>query len=333
MKKSTFDRCRRAVPTMTSAQRHDFKVAIEWRDKKDLVAEVVSLVGTPTACPHCRHQEIRPWGQDAGLPRFRCRGCKRTFNALTGTPLAGLHHKDRWLFFLEKFSEGESVRKAAWRCGINTKAAFLWRHRFLALPANLKARKESGIVETDETFFLRSYKGQRGGLPRRARKRGGRAAKRGLSREQVPVLVVRDRSGATSEAILPKDNHREIEAVLRPLLARDSILCSDGGGKGPIALAAHDIGVAHRAVNLSKGIRVLEGVYHIVRHEKSCRRLFNGTEVWCRSEPPVPSGEPIGQGAAGNGWVPSARDNASLARGVPIVRFGLGAAGIGYPGS
>jgi transposase-like protein len=248
---------------MTSAQRHDLKIAIEWRDKKDLVAEVVSLVGTPTACPHCRHPEIRPWGQDAGLPRFRCRGCKRTFNALTGTPLAGLHHKDRWMFFLEKFSEGESVRKAAWRCGINTKAAFLWRHRFLALPANLKARKESGIVETDETFFLRSYKGQRGGLPRRARKRGGRAAKRGLSREQVPVLVVRDRSGATADAILPKDNHREIEAVLKPLLARDAVLCSDGGGKGPIVLAAHDIGVAHRAVNLSKGIRVLAGVYHI----------------------------------------------------------------------
>ena len=146
MKKSTFDRCRRAVPTMTSAQRHDFKVAIEWRDKKDLVAEVVSLVGTPTACPHCRHQEIRPWGQDAGLPRFRCRGCKRTFNALTGTPLAGLHHKDRWLFFLEKFSEGE------------------------------EGRKESGIVETDETFFLRSYRGS--GADSRDRPENGAAGPR-----------------------------------------------------------------------------------------------------------------------------------------------------------
>ncbi len=263
MKKRPFDRCLRAVPTMTSAQRHDLKILIERRDKKDLVAEVASLVGTPTACPHCHHPEIRPWGHAAGLHRYRCQGCKRTFGPLTNTPLAGLHHKDRWMFFLEKFSEGESVRKAAWRCGINTKAAFLWRHRFLALPANLKAREENGIVETDETWFLRSYKGQRGGLPRRARKRGGRAAKRGLSREQVPVLVVRDRSGATSDAILPKDDHWEIEAVLRPLLARDAVLCSDGGGKGPIALAARDMGVAHRAVNLSKGIRVLAGVYHI----------------------------------------------------------------------
>ena len=126
------------------------------------------------------------------------------------------------MFFLEKFNEGESVRKAAGRYGINTKSAFLWRHRFLALPANLKARKESGIVETDETFFLRSYKGQRSGR---------RSAKRGLSREQVPV--VRDRSGAAAEAILPKDDHRETLAVLRPLLAWDAVLCSVGGGRAP----------------------------------------------------------------------------------------------------
>ncbi len=283
MKKCIFQRCFRAVDSMTSTQRHELKATIEHWDKKDLVAEVVSLVGTLTTCPHCHHSKIRPWGQAAGLPRFRCLGCKRTFNALTNTPLSGLHHKDRWLFFLEKFSEGESVRKAAWRCGINTKAAFLWRHRFLALPACLKARKESGIVKTDETWFLRSYKGQRGDLPRWARKRGGRAAKRGLSREQVPVLVVRDRSGATSDAILPKDNRREIKTVLEPLLARDTVLCSDGGGKGPIAVAAREIGVAHRAVNLNKGIRILAGVYHIQNANAYHSRLKEMDETLPRS--------------------------------------------------
>ncbi len=90
-------------------------------------------------------------------------------------------------------------------------------------------------------------------------KTGRRAARRGLFREQVPVLVVRDRSGATSDAI-PKDNHREIEAVLGPLLARDAVLCSDGGGKGPIAVATRKRSVAHRAVNLSAmGVRVFAG--------------------------------------------------------------------------
>ena len=120
------------------------------------VAEVVSLVGNP---PFILIAAIRRSGHGGTRPdsrASRCRGCKRTFNASTDTPLAGLHHKDRWMFFLEKFNEGESVRKAAWQCGVNTKAAFLWRHRFLALRASLRARKESGIAETDETFFLRS---------------------------------------------------------------------------------------------------------------------------------------------------------------------------------
>ena len=75
--------------------------------------------------------------------------------------------------------------------------------------------------------------------------------------------MVRDRSGATADAILPKDGHRETFAVLKPLLARDAVLCSDGRGKGPIALAARERSVDHRAVNLSKEIRVLTGVYHI----------------------------------------------------------------------
>ena len=75
--------------------------------------------------------------------------------------------------------------------------------------------------------------------------------------------MVRDRSGATAEAILPADNHQAIGAVLDPLVDRDAILCTDGGGRGPLALAARELGIAHRAVNLSRGIRVLAGVFHI----------------------------------------------------------------------
>ena len=92
-------------------------------------------------------------------------------------------------------------------------------------------------------------------------------------RKQGPVLAIRDRLGATAEAILPKDDHRETLAVLRPLRARDAVLYSDGGGKGPIALAAREMGVAHRAVNLSKGIRVLPGVTHIQNANATHSRL------------------------------------------------------------
>ncbi len=261
MKRLAFRRWLRSVKKLSSGQKKELRSELLRSERKSLIEEVAALVGTPTACPHCGHAEIRSWGSASDLPRYRCQGCRRTFGPLTKIPLARLRHKDHWMFYMEGMNEGESVRKAAWRCGINKKAAFNWRHRFLTLPEAVMARHETGIVEADETYFLRSCKGQREGLPRPSRKRGGRAAKRGLSREQVPVLVVRDRSGATAEAILPADDHREIEATLDPLVDRDAILCTDGGGKGPLALAARELGISHRAVNLSKGIRVLGGVF------------------------------------------------------------------------
>src|SRR5271166_36153 len=43
-------------------------------------------------CPHCGGDEIRPRGKANGKPRYRCISCCKTFNPLTGTPLAGLRH-------------------------------------------------------------------------------------------------------------------------------------------------------------------------------------------------------------------------------------------------
>ena len=53
-----------------------------------------SLAGTvhrrveSMGCPHCQGHEIVLWGSASALPRYRCKGCGRTFNALTKTPLA-----------------------------------------------------------------------------------------------------------------------------------------------------------------------------------------------------------------------------------------------------
>ena len=48
-------------------------------------------------CPHCAGREVVAWGRSRGLSRFRCKGCGRTFNALTKTPMAHLRKKERWL--------------------------------------------------------------------------------------------------------------------------------------------------------------------------------------------------------------------------------------------
>src|SRR5680860_991283 len=126
----------------------------------------------PTCCPHCQASRLRPWGSSRNLPRYRCAQCRRTCNPLTGTPLARLRKREQWFCYAQALIDGKTVRRAATECHINKNTAFLWRHRFLALVAGHQAQRKSGIVETDETFFLESFKGQRK-IPRKARQRGG----------------------------------------------------------------------------------------------------------------------------------------------------------------
>ena len=180
-------------------------------------------------CPHCDAKEVRPWRHAHGLPRYRCTDCRRTFNALSGTPLARLRHKGRWPDQAQALMTAESVSKAAARCGVAYTTAFRWRHRFLVAPALDKPTRLNGIVEADETFILESFKGRRADLPRAARTRGGKPEKTGLSAEQIPVLVARDRAGATIDAVLPKLDRASVTAVLSGVVTPANQLCCDGG--------------------------------------------------------------------------------------------------------
>jgi len=124
-------------------------------------ASAAALVQVEGArCPHCGCQQLRPWGRASGLPRYRCRDCRRTFNGLTGTPLAHLRKKDRWAAQAEALITVESVATAAKRCDIAETTAFRWRHRFLAASTLDKPSRLSGIVEADETVILGSIQGQ-----------------------------------------------------------------------------------------------------------------------------------------------------------------------------
>ena len=50
-----------------------------------------------TACPHCTAERVIRHCHANGLQRYLCRACHKTFNALTGTPLSGLHKCGKWL--------------------------------------------------------------------------------------------------------------------------------------------------------------------------------------------------------------------------------------------
>src|SRR3954462_4882924 len=203
-------------------------------------------------CPHCAATTLQRWGSASGLRRYPCAACRRTFNALTGTSLARLRKKACWLRYGEALAAGVSLAKAAAHCGVHLTTSFSCRHRFLRAPA---AAREAlgGVVEADETFFRRSHKGsrrwRRGGVPPagRPRRRGEPAGERGLSAEQVPALIARDRAGHTVDAVLPDLGADAIKAVLAPVVTGDAVLCSDG----PKAYAtfAAERGIRHEPID------------------------------------------------------------------------------------
>jgi hypothetical protein len=173
--------------------------------------------------------------------------------------MARLRKRHLWQDYAETLIQSLSVRKAAIHCGVSKNTAFLWRHRFLSRIADHQAQHASGIVEADETFFLESFKGQRE-LPRPPRKRGGSAKRRGVSAEQIPVLVVRDRSGQQADFKLEKLDARHVGERLRPLIDADAILCTDSAGV--YAHFAKAEGITHRPINPSQKRRV-DGAFHI----------------------------------------------------------------------
>jgi len=212
-------------PQLASAPRARPMALVGAADVAELGQRRVDSVG----CPHCGHRDIVHWGHASALPRYRCKACARTFNALTKTPLANLRMKDKWTTQTEAMIDGVSTAKAAQRCGVHYSTAFRWRHRFLAALAGDKPKMLAGIVEGDETFILESFKGKRSNMPRKSRKRGGTSAKRGLSGEQIPVIVARDRQGATTDAVLAKLNRVSIAAALSGVVTPANDFCCDGG--------------------------------------------------------------------------------------------------------
>ena len=225
----------------------------------------------PPRCGHCGGDQVARWGSAHGLARYRCRECRRTFNALTGTSLARLRHRAQWLAFGAALQAASSVRKSAGTCGVAASTAFRWRHRFLAAPTARKPCGLSGIVEADETFFRRSYKGsRRWSKPgpdveppvRRARHRGVATGRRGTSLEElVPALIVRDRYGTTRDAVLADLRAETIGRQLLPLLAPDALLCTDASRA--YAQIAREAGIHHETINRAAGEHVRNQVFHI----------------------------------------------------------------------
>ncbi|MEF2265410.1 IS1595 family transposase [Janthinobacterium sp. LS2A] len=222
------------------------------------VALLESVAQPRLACPACHSAHLHRHGHAHGLQRYRCVPCGRTFNALTGTPLARLRHKALWLDYADCLLDSSSVRQAASQLGVHRNTTFRWRHRFLSLA---KTDRPHGIAEADELYLLESEKGSRQ-MTRPARRRGCHAHKRGISNEQVCILVARDRTGQTLDFITGKGalTKAQLRHCLLPVIDKDVLLVTDG--HAAYRAFSREAGISHQAVNLRAGIRV-QGAAHV----------------------------------------------------------------------
>jgi transposase-like protein len=244
--------------------------------------QVVALIAQARAparcCPSCGNERCHRHGFANDLQRFRCCACGRTFNDLSGTPLARLRHKAKWLAYSQVLLHSLSVRKGAERVGVHRNTAFRWRHRFLAWVKLDRPASLNGIVEADETFLLESQKGSRN-LGRPPRRRGGRATKPGISRQFDCILVARDRNGGTIDAVTGRGalTAAQLERDLLPRLDPQALLVSDSHAAYRAFARKHKI--AHEMVNLRAGVRVRHAGSRAI-HVQSVNAYHGRFKAW-----------------------------------------------------
>src|SRR5581483_9762749 len=149
---------------------------------------------------------------------------------------------------------------------LNHKTVWRWRHAVLRALAAQPAPRLGGVVEADELFFRRCFKGRRdvravAGRP--PRRRGGATrpdgSPRGLGRDKVALLTARARGGGAVTAVLERVDGETVAAALSPVLAPDAELCTDGA-KAYLPLARAPNLVHHRLAGRRRRVR---GIFHI----------------------------------------------------------------------
>ena len=125
-------------------------------------------------CPHCESAQVTKQGWDTTQParqKYRCSGCRRCFDDLTGTVLAGHHQPLRvWVLCLYFMGLNLSNAQIAQELGLNPNDVQRMTEQ---LRQGIVARQPepvlTGEVECDEVYVVAGHKGH----PAAVKKRDG----------------------------------------------------------------------------------------------------------------------------------------------------------------
>lgn len=248
--------------SFTYAQLKKLHHETDKRISKNQVGQVIAeREEEVAACPHCESEDKNRWGMTAqGVQRYKCKSCRKTYNALAGTPLYRMRKPEKWVLYGHLMWHGTSLRKSAKHLDINLKTSFRWRHTFLTTPSSVPITELTGVIEADETYIKESHKGERN-MTGKPRKRGKSKMYKDGNITQVPVAIAMNRDGAIAHQVLKRKTKKEIQGFVRPLLTAGSILCTDAN---PSYNGVTDgLNVDHKQINNSQKEHSVEGIYHI----------------------------------------------------------------------
>jgi len=132
MEDERFEDLLSGVESLSPAQRRRLQSALMREPEAAVTLSAIEAnVSEDRQCLHCGTPGAVSRGKARGLRRYQCKSCRKTFNAATGTPLQGLHNKEKWLAFGGCVAAGLTLQESAERCGFAFTTAFRWRHRLL----------------------------------------------------------------------------------------------------------------------------------------------------------------------------------------------------------
>lgn len=265
--------------------------------RQEIVNELMLLISSPTddsilmlsgsdaknstCCPNCSGNDIRANGKYKGIQRYYCKECKKYFRETSGKVLFGLKKPELFSKYLYHMLMGYSIKKCAEQTGVCIQTSFDWRHKILSSFKQACPEGFEGITESDDIFFLESGKGSRE-LQRKPRKRGSKATKRGISNEQIAVVVTCDRVDNKELRVATRGriSKKDLEKVFEGKLDNIETLCTDTHRS--YTAFAKSQNIDHQKFNVSKGQRVKSKVYHVQNVNNTAARLrtwmrpFNG---------------------------------------------------------
>lgn len=252
----------------------------EVRRASEALAVVEERAAAIQRCPKCGAQKVSKWGMArTGTQRFRCASCQKTFTGRTETKIARLHKVGLFLEVVRDMLDDRTpapIRHLATRFGLNKHTVWRWRHLVFEAFKQASDDQFSGIVEVDETFQKESRKGSREWVnhernpqlfPKPPRLRWYEYGKqnqqqlRGLSRWQVPILTITDRTDRRRLERIRNKKHATIEAALVPHLDPDVVLCTDGNTAYQRISSKH--GYEHHRILAKPNAKTKSKVFHI----------------------------------------------------------------------